>query len=452
MKPYEIETRVSMTIPDEQHAISVCLPHWSHNIDYEEGKLKLQIGYPRVLLHPRVKELYHGRIIFQNEYAAQICSQYCQKIVSKTFVNDHAIFTVGEKDDDNTRMFWQRSGYGISSRQAEDILNGNVLPLNQDLRRRVELRINKFVKVPNDNIFIFLSGMCAIFTAFKVTEGPYVMLGFPYYDTLKILENYSSCQLVTSFEELENIKNIGTLFIEFPSNPLLNVIDLDKIYQFAKSRNIIVVLDDTINTFYNGDLSPYCDVLVTSLTKSFSGYGNVMAGSLIITKSDPELLDKVQSIYKKADWIYQRDLQVLNDNSLDYEERIEKMNSNSRYFLNWLKLIKNSHSNILKRFYHPEENDAETYSKYSNGCCSLFSIEFQSESLAAKFFDQIHLNKGPSFGNWCTLLCPYTIVAHYFELEWAQKYGVNPALVRVSIGCEDNLLESFQKAWKIFDE
>lgn len=46
-----------------------------------------------------------------------------------------------------------------------------------------------------------------------------------------------------------------------------------------------------------------------------------------------------------------------------------------------------------------------------------------------------------------TLACPYTILAHYFELDWASKFGVEANLVRVSVGLEDRemLLKGFQK-------
>jgi len=54
-----------------------------------------------------------------------------------------------------------------------------------------------------------------------------------------------------------------------------------------------------------------------------------------------------------------------------------------------------------------------------------------------RFFDALSCDKGPSLGTNFTLACPYTILAHYNELEWAASYGVEKGLVRVSIGLED---------------
>jgi cystathionine gamma-synthase len=43
----------------------------------------------------------------------------------------------------------------------------------------------------------------------------------------------------------------------------------------------------------------------------------------------------------------------------------------------------------------------------------------------------------PGFGTNFTLACPYTVIAHYEELEWAKQYGVSSSLVRVWVGVED---------------
>jgi cystathionine gamma-synthase len=67
---------------------------------------------------------------------------------------------------------------------------------------------------------------------------------------------------------------------------------------------------------------------------------------------------------------------------------------------------------------------------------------------AVRFFDAVETAKGPSLGTNFTLTSPYTILAHYGELEWAASYGVESNLVRVSIGLEDTeaLKEIFGKA------
>lgn len=65
-----------------------------------------------------------------------------------------------------------------------------------------------------------------------------------------------------------------------------------------------------------------------------------------------------------------------------------------------------------------------------NGCVVLSALPAQA------FYDHWEVCKGPSFGMTCTLACPYTLLAHYAELEWAAQYGLTAELIRVSLGTE----------------
>ena len=56
---------------------------------------------------------------------------------------------------------------------------------------------------------------------------------------------------------------------------------------------------------------------------------------------------------------------------------------------------------------------------------------------ATAFFDRLRISKGPSLGTNYSLACPYTLLAHYTELDWAARCGVSRDLVRLSIGLEE---------------
>jgi cystathionine gamma-synthase len=68
------------------------------------------------------------------------------------------------------------------------------------------------------------------------------------------------------------------LFCEFPGNPLLESPNLARIRNLADEFKFLVVIDETIGNFLNINVLPYADVLVSSLTKIFSGDSNVMGG------------------------------------------------------------------------------------------------------------------------------------------------------------------------------
>ena len=65
------------------------------------------------------------------------------------------------------------------------------------------------------------------------------------------------------------------------------------------------------------------------------------------------------------------------------------------------------------------------------------SVTFQTTKQAVAFFDKLDTAKGPSLGTNFTLSSPYVILAHYAELDWVKQFGVDPGLVRISVGLED---------------
>jgi cystathionine gamma-synthase len=70
------------------------------------------------------------------------------------------------------------------------------------------------------------------------------------------------------------------------------------------------------------------------------------------------------------------------------------------------------------------------------GYGGLLSFVLKAERKTARVYDALRLCKGPSFGTVFTLVSPYTMLAHYHELEWAEDCGVSPNLLRVSCGLE----------------
>jgi cystathionine gamma-synthase len=115
---------------------------------------------------------------------------------------------------------------------------------------------------------------------------------FPYIDTLKITEKFgpgsqfygfgSSEELDDLEKRLEGGERFLALFTEFPGNPLLRSPDLERIRKLADKYDFCVVVDESIGNFINVNVLPYADVVVSSLTKVFSGDSNVMGGGYVL--------------------------------------------------------------------------------------------------------------------------------------------------------------------------
>jgi cystathionine gamma-synthase len=116
---------------------------------------------------------------------------------------------------------------------------------------------------------------------------------FPYIDTLKITEKFgpgsqfygfgSSEELDDLEKRLEGGEKFVALFTEFPGNPLLRSPDLERIRKLADKYDFCVVVDETIGNFINVNVLQFADVVVSSLTKVFSGDSNVMGGGYVPT-------------------------------------------------------------------------------------------------------------------------------------------------------------------------
>ena len=121
------------------------------------------------------------------------------------------------------------------------------------------------------------------------------MRRFPYTDTLKVLEKWGpGCHFLgngldSDIDELERVlesesaahpgsRPILALYTEFPSNPLLRSANLPRLRQLADKYDFLIVVDETIGNFVNVEVLPYADIVVSSLSKIFSGDANVMGG------------------------------------------------------------------------------------------------------------------------------------------------------------------------------
>ena len=108
---------------------------------------------------------------------------------------------------------------------------------------------------------------------------------------------------------------------------------------------------------------------------------------------------------------------------------------------------------VLKTVFYPKFITPENYRAClrptdedgtTHGYGGLFSLIFTTLAASEVFYDRLKCEKGPSLGTNFTLACPYTVLAHWTELNWALEWGVEENLVRVAVGLED---VDVLKAW-----
>lgn len=289
------------------------------------------------------------------------------------------------------------------------------------------------------------------------------IFGFPFKDTQVIMRELGTCKFYGfgDSRDIAGLKNyletesqrILAVFVETPSNPLLNMPDLKSLRQLADKHGFAVVVDDTIGGL-NVNVMPYADIVCTSLTKLFNGSSNVMGGSIIINPKSPFHSAAIDFFGNGQfeDLLASEDAITLELNSRDYDQRTLRCNKNTETLINQVLLPEVGKT--FKKVYYPSLSSQETLANYDSvrsegaGYGSMFSLALYSDEEAEIFYDSLKVFKGPSNGTNFTLACPYVHLAHHSELEDVSQYGADPNLVRLSVGLEDTqwLLDVFTQA------
>ncbi|ODV63562.1 cystathionine gamma-synthase [Ascoidea rubescens DSM 1968] len=412
--------------------------------------------------------------------------EYCLRELSLEFSKEEeAIFGQEEekdkdKDNDNDN---QEENKFIEERFGRNLDLSFAKEANSILRKRISAQINEIIEsekkfsknievkdeefISENEVYLYSSGMASIFHAHQAIlncypQGKSICFGFPYVDTLSILRKFGPGVLFYGFgddkslDEMEDKLDKGeikimALFCECPSNPLLKMPDLKRIKKLAKKHDFLVVADETVGNFLNIHILSFVDICVSSLTKIFSGDSNVMAGSLVLNPAGDNYLrlkKYFEENYENNFWC--EDCIYLERNSRNFKERNFNMNKNAESIVELLK-----EDELIKEIYYPNLVESKRYYEefrtYSGGYGGLVSIIFKKSEDAKKFFNEVELFKGPSLGTNFSLACPYSILAHYQELDEIEKWGVDRNLVRISIGLEDKeeLISRFERALEI---
>jgi cystathionine gamma-synthase len=458
-------SELGRAIPDSRHAISMALPRWQDVVGYEEKNPavmdKLEVGYPRFVLHPLVAELAgqlgQGQpcLPFPSRHSAELAAQYvgraCGEPAQVLARADQCGVITNLSGLAALRAFWQHAGLIVSSRQAEAWLAGRgESPVAVEARRTLRRHLAGFYDCEEADVFLTPSGMAAQYAALRAVMErrpgrPTAQLGFPYVDTLKLQQKLGhGATLLHNLEAIEEDlralmrrQTLAACFCEIPGNPLLGSADIRRLGPTLQLAGVPLVADDVVATPLNVDLSRHADLIATSLTKYIAGTGDVMGGALILNPRSRfyrELQPIVRAQHEELLW--GEDAQVLELQARSFPERMRRHNQNGLWIAGKLR----SHPLVEKTWY-PKWEFSEAYEavrRPDGGWGSLVTfLPKNPEARSPGIYDRLAVCKGPSLGTRFTLACPFTLLAHYTELEWAESCGVSRYLIRLSVGLEE---------------
>eukprot|EP00730_Choanoeca_flexa_P016907 TRINITY_DN8073_c0_g1_i1.p1 TRINITY_DN8073_c0_g1~~TRINITY_DN8073_c0_g1_i1.p1 ORF type:complete len:940 (+),score=250.13 TRINITY_DN8073_c0_g1_i1:191-3010(+) len=502
LAPSLVEHHLGCPLPANEplHACTASMPKWQDVVGYEEADPRvlqaLQCGYPRFVYPPTVKRLI---ATLEHDYAndnetcipcpsARVAARM-QTFLSQCGVSKDQLKIVDLHLDDVcavvlpraaaglAKSYWQHMGELVSSRWAHHVLNhleGDAQPFavtqgHTDARQQLRKRIAQLAEQEASDVFCYQSGMAAISSCTRVlvqsaAKSPRagakaVVLGFPYLDTLKQLQHphlgpgahFIPDGDIRKLEAIAAQEPVLAVYIEVPSNPLLKTVDVTELRKVADQYNFPIVADDSIGNFCNIDVlnkpDAYADILVSSLTKTFSGRGNVMGGSMII---NPRSAWYKKHMYTASrghqDLLFMDDAQALLSNAATLEARNARVSASAEALADYL-----AQHPAVDKVHYPKYNNPEQFRSIARNdetWGGLMSVILKDESKASAVYDALRVPKGPGFGTNFTLVCPYTLLAHYQELDFVRQHGVDPNLLRVWVGLEpvDEIIAAFEEA------
>ncbi len=256
-------------------------------------------------------------------------------------------------------------------------------------------------------------------------------------------------------QELENsIKgNTRLIWVETPTNPMLTIVDLQKVAALAKKHGILTVCD---NTFASPVLQkPFdfgIDVVVHSATKYLNGHSDVIAG-IVVVKDDRELAEKIKFIQKATGGILSPfDSFLVLRGLKTLPLRMKAHCSNAKKIAAFLE----NHPKVEKVIYpglesFPQHELAKKQMKDFGGMITFLLKGGIEES--RRFLEKTKLFAlAESLGGIESLIEHPAIMTHAsIPKEMREKLGVADNLVRVSVGLEDieDLLEELEEALRV---
>ena len=295
--------------------------------------------------------------------------------------------------------------------------------------------------------FGFASGMAALACLMELFQpGDHLIVTADLYGgSIRLFNEVSRKNDVTYTEadtgDLESVQkaflpNTKAVFIETPSNPTMQITDIRKICEWAHSKNLKVIVDNTFLTpYYQKPLQLGADIVLHSATKYLGGHNDLLAG-VLVTKLEEDtvrikfLQNTIGACLSPFDsWLLLRGLKTL-------PLRMERHAASALKIAKWLR-----HQPRVVKVFYPGLSDSlryETNAGQTSGNGGMISFEVDSENTARSILSKVKLVLfAESLGGTETLLT-YPLLQTHADVprEEALAKGINERLLRLSVGLE----------------
>lgn len=271
----------------------------------------------------------------------------------------------------------------------------------------------------------------------------------------KVFERYGLKFHFTGMSEVSSIEplinsNTRMLWVETPTNPLLNIIDIEACSQLAKKHNLLLVVDNTFASPYlQNPLTLGADIVVHSATKYLGGHSDVVHGAVIM--NDEGLHEQIKFIQNSCGavpgphdcWLVLRGIKTLH-------VRMQRHCENGAKVAHWLR----NHPKVARVYWvgfedHPNHSVAKKQMRGFGGMIS-FTLKDDSLEAATQVLKSTQLfSLAESLGGVESLIGhPASMTHGSIPREERIKNGLADSLIRLSVGIEDadDLIQDLEHA------
>lgn len=232
--------------------------------------------------------------------------------------------------------------------------------------------------------------------------------------------------------------NTKAIYIETPTNPMMNVTDIGALAGIAKKHGLLLIVDNTfLSPYFQNPLKLGADIVIHSGTKYLGGHNDTLAG-FIVTNNE-EISEKLRFLIKTTgaglspfdSFLLERGIKTLRI-------RMERAQENAFALAEWLK----KQDVVTKVIYPglPEHPGHEIMKKQARGFGAMITFDLDTKEHAIALLEKVRMIKfAESLGGVETLITYPTTQTHAdVPVEIREKNGITDSTLRLSVGIEDS--------------
>lgn len=248
--------------------------------------------------------------------------------------------------------------------------------------------------------------------------------------------------------------NTKMIYLETPTNPMVNVADIQEISKVARDHGIILVVDNTfLSPYFQNPLDLGADIVVHSGTKFLGGHHDTVGGFLVV--KDQTLDEKLRFIYKTTGAVLAPfDSFLILRGIRTLAVRLERAQENALKLARYLK----NQKHVTKVIYPglEEHPGYATMKKQARGFGAMLTFEVDSEEFARSILNNVQLIYfAESLGGTETLIT-YPITQTHADVpkDVLEKNGITARTLRLSVGIEGigDLICEFNRVFSIAEK